>query len=216
MKETMVGIDNVKLNKDETQPEQIMGRELRWLMAAFGLGICLAAWPVGAQNGSASRNPKTEEKYQESLTRELRHQLSVLPYYSVFDNLVFVVEGDKVTLTGQVLRPTLKTNAEAAMKSIEGVEMVVNRIEVLPVSPEDDELRRAIYRAIYEDVMLAKYALQAVPAIHIIVKEGNVTLEGTVESDADRHLANSRASGVPNVKGMKNNLLVPGKESSGK
>jgi hyperosmotically inducible protein len=134
----------------------------------------------------------------------------MLPWYSVFDNLAFQVNGDKVTLMGQVTQPTLKSDAEAVVKSIEGVASVVNNIEVLPLSPMDDQLRRAVFRAIYGEAGLQKYAIQAVPPIHIIVKNGNVTLEGVVDNEMDKNLANLRASQVPNVFSVKNNLVVAG------
>jgi hyperosmotically inducible protein len=154
------------------------------------------------------KRQRSETKYREKLIKEVRHQLVMLPYYSVFDNLAYKVEGDKVTLFGQVTRPSLKSDAEAAVKSIEGVASVVNNIEVLPVSPMDDQTRSAVYRAIYGDAALSRYAIQAVPPIHIIVNNGNVTLEGAVGSESDRNLANLRASQVPNVFSVKNNLIV--------
>jgi hyperosmotically inducible protein len=132
----------------------------------------------------------------------------MLPWYSVFDNLAYQVDGDKVTLYGQVVRPSLKSDAEAAVKSIEGVGSVVNNIEVLPVSAMDDQLRRAVFRAIFGEAGLSRYAEQAVPSIHIIVKNGNVTLEGVVDNEMDKNLANLRASQVPNVFSVKNNLVV--------
>jgi hyperosmotically inducible protein len=134
----------------------------------------------------------------------------MLPWYSVFDNLAFQVDGDKVTLSGQVTRPTLKSDAEGVVKSIEGVASVTNNIEVLPLSPMDDQLRRAVFRAIYGDSGLPRYAIQAVPSIHIIVKNGNVTLEGVVDNEADKNLAGLRANQVPNVFSVKNNLVVAG------
>jgi hyperosmotically inducible protein len=115
-----------------------------------------------------------------------------------------------VILSGQVTRPTLKSDAEAAVKSIEGVASVVNNIEVLPPSPMDDQLRRALYRVIYGDPGLSRYSIQAVPSIHIIVKNGNVALEGVVDSETDKNLAGIRANGVPNVFSVKNNLVVAG------
>ena len=145
---------------------------------------------------------------QENLTKEVRHQLLLLPYYSVFDNLMFKVDGDKVTLLGQVVRPTLKSDAEAAVKGIERVASLDNQIEVLPVSPMDDQLRRAVYRALYTDASLSKYGWSALPSIHIIVKNGHVTLEGVVDSESDKNLANLRANGVPNVFSVTNNLNV--------
>ena len=170
---------------------------------------------VLAQVPSANTPAKSEEKYPSNLSREIHHQLLVLPYYSVFDSISFTLNGTKVTLTGQVVRPTLRSQAEAAVKSIEGVVIVVNQIEILPASPADDELRRATYRAIFEDATLARYAVQTVPPIHIIVKNGNVALEGAVESASDRNLAGSRAGGVANVHNVKNNLVVRPKGSAG-
>jgi hyperosmotically inducible protein len=134
--------------------------------------------------------------------------LVMLPWYSVFDNLAYKVEGDKVTLYGQVTRPTLKSDAETAVKGVEGVTTVVNNIEVLPPSPMDDQLRRALYRAIYGDAGLSRYAEQAVPSIHIIVKNGSVTLEGAVGNEMDKNLAGMRANQVPNVFSVKNNLVI--------
>jgi len=154
------------------------------------------------------KKQRSEAKYREKLAKEVRHQLVMLPWYSVFDNLAYKMEGDKVILSGQVTRPTLKSDAEGAVKSIEGVASVVNNIEVLPLSPLDDQLRRAVYRAIYGDAGLSRYSVQAVPSIHIIVKNGNVTLEGVVDNETDKNLANLRASGVPNVFSVKNNLVV--------
>src|SRR5215467_1277268 len=153
---------------------------------------CLVFLLAGAgvpaqQNSSHQRN---EKKMQENLVREVRHQLLLLPYYSVFDNLMFKVDEDKVTLLGQVVRPTLKSDAENAVKGIEGVASVDNQIEVLPVSPMDDQVRRAVYRAIYGDPGLSKYGWSALPSVHIVVKNGNVTLEGVVDSESDRNLAN--------------------------
>jgi len=171
------------------------------------LAVLITATTIQArvQNASHQRN---ERRIQENLVKEVRHQLLLLPYYSVFDNLLFKVEGDKVTLLGQVVRPTLKSDAENAVKSIEGVASVSNQIEVLPVSPMDDQLRRAVYRAIYGDAVLSRYGMSALPSIHIIVKNGNVTLEGVVDSESDKNLANLRSSAVPNVFSVTNNLTV--------
>ena len=149
-----------------------------------------------------------ETKANQNLVREVRHQLLLLPYYTVFDNLAFKVDGDRVTLEGQVTRPTLKSDAEAAVKSIEGISGVTNNIEVLPPSPTDDQLRRALYRAIYGDPQLSKYGWSSMPSIHIIVKSGHVSLEGVVDNDTDKNLAGLRANSVPNVFEVKNNLVV--------
>ncbi len=186
-----------------------MRKELRALFM-----IALLAAPIAALADSAAawsqkgRNQGSEPKSQAKLIKEVRHELLMLPWYSVFDNLAYKVEGDRVTLYGQVTRPTLKSDAEAAVKHIEGVSAVVNTIEVLPLSPMDDQLRRAVYRSIYGESTLARYSNQAVPPIHIIVKNGNVTLEGVVDNETDKNIANLRANGVPNVFSVKNNLRV--------
>ena len=145
----------------------------------------------------------------ERIIREVRHELVMLPYYNVFDNLAFQVEnGNKVILTGSVTRPTLKSAAENVVKDIEGVESVENRIEVLPVSPNDDRIRRDVFRAIYGQAGLDRYGFQAVPSIHIIVKNGEVTLEGVVNSETDKNLAGMQANGVSGVFAVKNNLRI--------
>ena len=145
---------------------------------------------------------------QERLAKEVRHELVMLPYYGVFDNLTYRIDGYTVELAGQVTRPTLKTDAERVVKNIEGVEKVINNIEVLPVSPNDDRIRLDLYRAIYGHTSLNRYALQAVPSIHIIVKNGNVTLEGVAANESDRNVANIQARSVPGVFGVTNNLKV--------
>jgi len=142
------------------------------------------------------------------ITKEVRHELLMLPYFSVFDNLSYKVDGYNVTLIGQVTRPTLKSDAENVVKIIEGVEHVDNQIEVLPVSPNDDRIRRAVYRAIYGYPALQKYALGVQQPIRIIVKNGNVTLEGVVDNEADKNIANIRANGVSGVFSVKNKLQV--------
>lgn len=174
----------------------------------LGLAILLFIPTVSAAGHNASRQ-RNDKKIQENLVKEVRHQLLLLPYYSVFDNLLFKVDGDKVTLMGQVVRPTLKSDAESAVKSIEAVASVDNQIEVLPVSAMDDQLRRAVFRAIYADPALSRYGMSALPSIHIIVKNGHVALEGVVDSESDRNLANLRANAVPNVFSVTNNLTVP-------
>lgn len=152
-------------------------------------------------------------KAEDRITREVRHELVMLPYYGVFDNLAYRVDGSTVTLLGQVTRPTLKSDAEHVVKRIEGVEHVKNELDVLPLSPMDDRLRLAEYRAIYGHPGLDRYALQAVPPIHIIVDNGKVTLEGVVATEADKDLANVRANTVAGVFSVKNNLRVEGREA---
>lgn len=140
------------------------------------------------------------------LVKEVRHELVTLPYYGVFDNLSYRVDGSKVTLFGQVRDPVLKDQAGKAVKSIEGVSAVDNQIEVLPVSGMDDATRMAVYRAIYSKPTLQRYQLNAVPPIHIIVKNGNVTLEGVVANEMDKNVAGIAANGVSGVFKVINNL----------
>jgi hyperosmotically inducible protein len=177
----------------------------------FGAALSLLIF-AGLTSTSMAQSAKAqrETKASQNLVREVRHQLLLLPYYSVFDNLAYKVDGDRVTLEGQVVRPTLKSDAENVVKSIEGVSGVTNNIEVLPLSPMDDQLRRALYRAIYGDPSLSKYSWSSVASIHIIVKNGNVTLEGIVDSEGDKNLAGLRANSVPDVFSVKNNLVVGG------
>lgn len=146
------------------------------------------------------------------LIKEVRHQLLMLPYYSVFDDLGFRVSGDTVTLVGDVTRPVLKSDAENVVKRIEGVKQVVNQINVLPLSSMDDQIRMAMARAIYGDPQIGtRYGYQALPSIHIIVSNGRVRLEGVVANEMDKNLINMRARSVPNVFAVDNQLQVEAK-----
>ena len=159
------------------------------------------AGALGAQG-----NRPDSGRGQARLEKEVRHELVLLPYYGVFDNLAYKVEGGTVTLVGQVAQPVLKSDAEKAVQKIEGVERVNNQIEVLPPSPDDDRIRRAVFRAIYSTPGLDRYGLQAVPPIHIIVKGGHVSLEGAVGTEMDKTLVGMKANGVSGVFSVKNNL----------
>lgn len=161
------------------------------------LGISTLAWGQG-----------TSSRQQDRLIKEVRHELVMLPYYGVFDNLAYRVDGSRVTLFGQVTRPTIKTDAERVVKKIEGVDGVTNDIEVLPLSPNDDQIRRAVYRAVYGQPGLDMYSMRAVPTIHIIVKNCNVTLVGAVANEGDKDRAGIAANGVSGVFSVKNELLV--------
>jgi len=145
---------------------------------------------------------------EERIQREVRHEILMLPYYNVFDNITYKVEGYNVTLMGQVTQPVLKKDVENVVKRIEGVEKVNNQIEVLPTSGMDAQLRRKLYRAIYGYDALERYAMPVVKPIRIIVKNGNVTLEGVVDNEMDKNLANVRANGVSGVFSVTNNLKV--------
>jgi hyperosmotically inducible protein len=137
----------------------------------------------------------------------------MLPWYGLFDSLKFQVVDGRVTLLGQVTRPTLKSDAENVVKRIEGVESVDNQIEVLPLSRFDDQIRVGVARAIFGYGGMYRYGMGAQSAIRILVKNGHVTLEGVVGSEMDRNIANIRANGVFGVFGVTNNLNVAGKEA---
>lgn len=142
------------------------------------------------------------------LQDKVRHELVMLPYYGVFDNLAYRIDGNTVYLSGQVLRPTTKSDAERRVAKLAGVERVVNDITVLPLSPFDDRLRAALYRQVFAQGGLYRYALGANPSIHIIVNHGHVTLEGVVANEMDKNLAGIAANGVAGVFSVQNNLVV--------
>lgn len=166
-------------------------------LALLGL-VTIAARP---QDPANSR----EEK---GLTREVYHQLELLPRLSVFDNIGFAVNGNSVTLSGEVTQPVKKSDAESAVKSVEGVGNVQDNIKVLPLSPNDERLRQQEFKAIYSFPSLQKYAWYSVQSIHIIVDNGHVTLEGMVDNEADKDAANVRANSVPGVFSVTNKLQV--------
>ncbi len=170
--------------------------------------IVLGLFIAGALAMAASDVPARKADAQTRIEREVRHELVMLPYYGIFDNLAYRVDGTTVTLLGQVARPSLKSDAGNVIKSIEGVETVNNEIEVLPASPNDDRIRLAEYRIIYSQAMLKRYALQAVPPIHIIVKNGHVTLEGVLANESEKNVANLMANGVRGVFSVTNNLKI--------
>jgi osmotically-inducible protein OsmY len=180
---------------------------LRFLLTWLFLAVVLLPALAHAQDNRNSPQQR-QAAAQARLEKEVRHVLVTLPFYSVFDNLEYRVDGDRVTLSGQVTQPTLKSDAEKSVKSIEGVSAVDNKMEVLPVSPNDDRLRRAEFRAIYSASNLNKYAIQAVPPIHIIVKGGHVTLVGVVANGGDKNVAEIRAKSVSGVFSVDNKLTV--------
>lgn len=177
---------------------------LRFRMAVTAL-VCAFLLAVPGEAKTKPDRPSTRGW----LAEKVRHELVTLPYYGVFDNLEFqIASADTVILSGQVTRPTLKKDAENVVRRIEGVNKVVNKIEVLPVSFHDDDLRRAAYRMIFSRTGLDRYALGAVPSIHIIVKNGHITLTGVVATEADKNLAGITARQVPLAFGVTNNLRV--------
>jgi len=171
-------------------------------VAIFPLGLTITALPASVQQREVP--PQAVQRIQ----KEVRHELVMLPFLTVFDNLAYKVDGYNVTLLGQVTNPVLKSDAESAVKKIEGVEKVDNQIEVLPLSPMDDRLRRSLYQAIYEYPPLQRYSMPVLKPIRIIVKNGHVTLEGVVDSEADKNIAGIRAKGVPGAFSVTNNLVV--------
>lgn len=142
------------------------------------------------------------------MMEKVRKELVTLPYYGVFDNLEYKVDGSTVTLFGQVRNPSTRHDAERRIAKIEGVDRVVNNIEVLPVSGFDDSIRVRTYRAVFRSGSLYRYSLGANPSIHIVVKNGRVTLEGVVSSKMDSQLAYMAANGVPGVFAVTNNLRI--------
>jgi hyperosmotically inducible protein len=186
---------------------------IRWhVISAVVAGALLAS--AGLTNGTLNAEPAPPvpegvvQNQSSLLAKQVRHQLLMLPWYGVFDNLQFEVQGTKVVLTGQVVIPRTKYNAEAAVKSIKGVTQVVNKIKVLPLSPVDNQIRRAEFRAIYRQPQLSRYSQGAIPQIHIIVDHGHVTLEGVVGNAGDRIVAGLAANRVPGVFSVTNNLQV--------
>jgi hyperosmotically inducible protein len=179
-----------------------MRQAVRNLTLTLAGALLMAPFALGAISTAQSKKGLT------GLQKDVRHELVMLPWFSVFDNLEFQVNGSEVILMGQVTRPTLKSDAERTVSRIEGVTKVVNNIEVLPLSPFDDHIRVAAYRSIYGYGPLTRYNWGPVPPIHIIVKNGNVTLAGVVANETDRNIANIRANGVSGVFSVENNLRI--------
>jgi hyperosmotically inducible protein len=174
------------------------------------LRTLFVAWTVLAVGSVvfAQQANQAPARSTERIIKEVRHELLMLPYLDVFDYLAYKVDGYNVTLMGQVTNPTLKSDAENVVNRIEGDEHVDNQIEVLPPSPMDDQLRRRLFRAIYGYPAMQKYAMGVQKPIRIIVKNGKVTLEGVVDSEGDKNIANIRANSVPGVFSVTNNLQV--------
>ena len=170
--------------------------------------VTLLAGSVFLRADTPGSAPGSGAKPDMELAKKVRHELVMLPYYNIFDSLGYKVDGSMVTLYGEVTRPTLKSDAGRVVQHIEGVSQVINNIKVLPLSPFDNQIRRAEYRAIFSYASLYRYAMGALPSIHIIVDNGHVTLEGVVLNQGDKTLAGIRANGVPGVFSVTNNLVV--------
>ncbi|MGD0669525.1 MAG: BON domain-containing protein [Bryobacteraceae bacterium] len=180
--------------------------------------IALLSVASGLADQANNQKPKHNDVFtsgppnETQLAREIRHNLLMLPYYSIFDDLTFQLNGGVVTLRG-VCPPEppwdIESDAENAVKHIPGVTSVVNEIRVLPLSPMDWQIRRAEARAIYGDPEIGtRYGYQALPSIHIIVENGHVTLDGVVDNQLDDTLIRTRANAVPNVFSVTDNLIV--------
>lgn|SRR5258708_31572053 len=178
------------------------------LCLVAGLMVSPAIPLVANAVSTATQSSAGSQRLQEHIAREVRHELVMLPQLTIFDNLAYKVDGDTVTLIGQVRNAVLKDEAESVVKKIEGVERVNNQIEILPASFNDDRIRRRVARAIFNDDRLFYYSLGSVPSIHIIVKNGHLSLEGVVNNQVDKNVAGIRANGVSGVFSVENNLRL--------
>jgi hyperosmotically inducible protein len=186
---------------------KILGCMLAGVMCIGMSGTGFSQEPA-SNPGAGAQSITGSLRMQDRISREVFHELITLPQLTIFDNLQYKVDGNKVTLMGQVVDATLKDSAEKNVKRSEGVESVNNQIEVLPATSNDDRIRRQVARALFNDERLFRYSMGSVPPIHIIVKGGHVTLEGVVNSQADKDAANIRANGVPGVFSVDNHLQV--------
>jgi hyperosmotically inducible protein len=183
----------------------MMTRASFWCALVLCLVVSASALPQPEQNNQSSA---ADQQMQSRINREVYHELVMLPQLTIFDNLSYKVDGSTVTLMGEVRNAVLKDEAAQSVKKIEGVEKVNNQIEILPPSPNDDRIRRAVARSLFNDDRLFKYSMGSVPPIHIIVKGGHVTLEGLVGNQADKNEAGLKANSVPGVFSVQNNLRV--------
>jgi hyperosmotically inducible protein len=179
-----------------------------FLAAVLALGSTGLAFAASIDEASQQSAPNASARLEQRLSSEVRHELNMIPQFTVFDNLAYRVDGGTVTLFGQVRDAIVKDSAEARVKHLEGVERVDNRIEILPASFNDDRIRGRVARAVFNDPRLFNYGIQPVPPIHIIVKNGHVNLVGVVRTQADKDDAFIRANGVSGVFSVENNLQV--------
>lgn len=187
--------------------KKLLGCVLAGVMCIGASAIGLCQGP-GSNSGAPVQGATGPQRMQDRISREVFHELVTLPQLTIFDNLQYKVDGSKVTLMGQVRDAILKDSAEKSVKHIEGVDSVNNQIEILPTSSNDDRIRRDVARALFNDERLFRYSMGSLPPIHIIVKNGHVTLEGIVNSQADKDAANLRANGVAGVFSVDNHLQV--------
>jgi hyperosmotically inducible protein len=187
--------------------QKLMVMGLLFGLSAGAVAEICSEGPVTADYG---KNIQSSDATEAHIAKEVRHELLMLPFYSLFDDLEFCVNGRTVTLNGSLTseHSVTKNDAENVVKKIEGVEKVVNNIKVLPPSPLDDEARERVYRAIANTGGLSKYFWEAAPSIHIIVANQRVTLAGYVMNEGDKNLAGIAANGVPGIFQVTNNLRV--------
>jgi hyperosmotically inducible protein len=179
-----------------------------FLSAVLALGTTGLAFAASVDQPSQQITNSANARLEQRLSSEVRHELNMIPQFTVFDNLAYRVDGGTITLFGQVRDAIVKDSAEARVKHLEGVERVDNRIEILPASFNDDRIRGRVARAVFNDPRLFNYGIQTVPPIHIIVKNGHVNLVGMVRTQADKDDAFIRANGVSGVFSVENNLQV--------
>lgn len=170
------------------------------------------AQPAAGQNNANQSQMSSESlspQAQAELVKKIQRALITLPNFGVFDNIAFRLQGRTVILEGQVTDPVNKPDAEKAVQKIEGVDKVVNKIDVLPPGQLDNRIRRQVYDAIYNYGPFFKYKNNQVnPPIRIIVQNANVTLYGVVDTEADKNVATLRVKQVSDVLGVTNNLRV--------
>ena len=179
-----------------------------FLAVILAVGTTGLGFAASIDQGSQQITKSADSRLEQRLSGEVRHELNMIPQFTVFDNLAYRVDGGTVTLFGQVRNAIVKDSAEARVKHLEGVERVDNQIEILPASFNDDRIRRRVAVAVFNDARLFNYGIQAVPPIHIIVKNGHVNLVGMVRTQADKDSAFIRANGVSGVFSVENNLQV--------
>jgi hyperosmotically inducible protein len=194
--------------------KRILFTALTIIVLAFA-SISSYAAPAPQKKSKKSRlesRPRAEGEARnlDYLTKEIRKELVTLPFFGVFDWFEYKVEPDgTVYLAGQVTRPTLKKDAQRRVERVEGVDRVINQVEVLPLSPNDERLRRAVFRELFNfNSPLFRYGQQPVPPIHIIVNRGRLVLKGVVANKGDSDLANIKARGVPGLFEVRNELKV--------
>jgi len=188
---------------------------MRLLATLLVLGGLALAQEQSGKTQMAMR-PGRLDANEQRIVKEVRHELVMLPYYSLFDDLEYSVNGDTVTLLGSVVNPTLKKDAENVVKRIEGVNKIDNQIKVLPPSPMDDRIRQQVARAISNQGGLYRYFMGAVPSIHIIVDGGHVTLKGVIDNEGDDTQAKLAANQVPGVFSVKDELQVQNQKNDKK